>query len=226
MHREAIFAGIKVLYVEDDISTQEEVANFLARRRFQISRAGNGYEGLEEFKRQQPDLVISDICMPLMDGLEMIREIKQISPTVPCIITSAYNDASYLLKAIELGVEGYTLKPINLNQLLAVLERCANTIVSKRELENHRLEQEKLIQELKAAMEKVKTLSGFIPICSGCKKIRNDKGFWEQVEAYIGRHSEAQFSHGLCPDCLKRIYPDYNPEKDGETEEEVSLEQK
>jgi nitrate/nitrite-specific signal transduction histidine kinase len=69
-------------------------------------------------------------------------------------------------------------------------------------------EREKLIRELQEALAKVKTLSGFIPICASCKKIRDDKGYWEQVEVYIRNHSEAEFSHGICPECFKKLYPD------------------
>ena len=69
-------------------------------------------------------------------------------------------------------------------------------------------EREKLISELQNALAKVKLLSGFLPICASCKKIRNDKGYWEHVEAYIHDHSEAQFSHSVCPDCVKKLYPE------------------
>jgi PAS domain S-box-containing protein len=69
-------------------------------------------------------------------------------------------------------------------------------------------ERERLVLELRGAVEQVKTLSGIVPICSGCKKIRDDKGFWEQVEAYVSRHTDARFSHGICPDCMKRLFPE------------------
>jgi len=69
-------------------------------------------------------------------------------------------------------------------------------------------EREKLIRELQEALAKVKTLSGFLPICMSCKKIRDDKGYWEQVEVYVRDHSEAEFSHGICPECMKKLYPD------------------
>lgn len=69
-------------------------------------------------------------------------------------------------------------------------------------------EREELIVELQAALEKVKTLSGLLPICASCKKIRDDKGYWNQIETYIQNHSEAEFSHGICPDCAKTLYPD------------------
>ena len=70
-------------------------------------------------------------------------------------------------------------------------------------------ERERLVTELQAALAKVKLLSGFFPICAACKKIRNDEGYWEQVETYIRHHSEAEFSHGICPDCLRKLYPAY-----------------
>ena len=70
-------------------------------------------------------------------------------------------------------------------------------------------EREKLISELQEALAKVKTLSGLPPICASCKKIRDDKGYWNQIESYIGKHSDAQFSHGICPDCARRLYPEF-----------------
>lgn len=73
---------------------------------------------------------------------------------------------------------------------------------------------EKLISELQRALSEVKTLSGMLPICASCKKIRNDKGYWEQIESYIGEHSEAEFSHGICPDCIKKLYPEYTKTED------------
>lgn len=69
-------------------------------------------------------------------------------------------------------------------------------------------EREKLIEELQTALDNVKQLSGMLPICASCKKIRDDNGYWNQIETYIRDHSEAEFSHGLCPDCAKRLYPD------------------
>lgn len=70
-------------------------------------------------------------------------------------------------------------------------------------------EKDELIGELQEALDEVKVLSGLIPICASCKKIRDDKGYWNQIESYISEHSEATFSHGICPDCTKALYPDY-----------------
>jgi len=65
-----------------------------------------------------------------------------------------------------------------------------------------------LISSLQKAIEEIKTLKGIVPICCHCKKIRDDEGYWEQVEAYVSKHTEAQFSHGICPDCIKKLYPE------------------
>ena len=75
-------------------------------------------------------------------------------------------------------------------------------------------EKEKLIRELEEALSKVKKLSGFLPICASCKKIRDDKGYWNQIEEYIRIHSEAEFSHGICPECSKKLYPKFRKKKD------------
>ena len=75
-------------------------------------------------------------------------------------------------------------------------------------------EREKLIEELQEALEKVRTLSGLLPICAHCKKVRDDKGYWSQIEKYIQEHSEARFSHGICPECAKELYPELELGKD------------
>jgi len=70
-------------------------------------------------------------------------------------------------------------------------------------------EKSKVIEKLQQALERVKTLSGFLPICASCKKIRDDRGYWNRIEAYIEKHSEAEFSHGICPECARKLYPEY-----------------
>jgi hypothetical protein len=74
---------------------------------------------------------------------------------------------------------------------------------------------EKLVQELQAALHQVKTLSGYLPICAWCRKVRNDAGYWEQIEAYIAAHTDTLFSHGLCPECMQKHYGDLLTDEDG-----------
>ena len=91
--------------------------------------------------------------------------------------------------------EGGELWKVMMNRALALFAIWVTTLLSL-----------KIIRE---AQKEIKILSGFLPICSSCKKIRDDDGYWNQVESYINSHSEAQFSHGICPDCFKELYPDY-----------------
>ncbi|MEW6521242.1 MAG: hypothetical protein AB1461_17720 [Thermodesulfobacteriota bacterium] len=80
-------------------------------------------------------------------------------------------------------------------------------------------EKDRLIEELHKAFSEVKTLRGIVPICASCKKIRDDKGFWQQVEVYVSAHSDALFSHGICPECVEKLYPNFkSPEQAGQTQ--------
>ncbi|PKN77035.1 MAG: hypothetical protein CVU52_02175, partial [Deltaproteobacteria bacterium HGW-Deltaproteobacteria-10] len=85
-------------------------------------------------------------------------------------------------------------------------ERVSNRDITDRKQAEK--EREMLISELQKALSEIKALSGMIPICASCKKIRDDKGYWNQIESYIKDHSEAQFSHSICPDCVKKLYPE------------------
>ena len=99
-------------------------------------------------------------------------------------------------------------KLVNQDNLGKLEEKDNELVKANVKLEEDVHERERLINELEKALSEVKTLSGLLPICAGCKRIRDDKGYWNQIEAYIHEHSEAQFSHSLCPDCVKRLYPD------------------
>ena len=109
----------------------------------------------------------------------------------------------------ELYWESASISPIkdpqgSVTHFLAVKE----DITQRKQAEEER---EKLIKELQFALDNVKTLQGLIPICANCKKIRDDTGYWQQVESYIQKHSDAKFTHGICPECADTLYPDYSP---------------
>lgn len=200
---------LSILYVEDEAIPRERLAAILRRRAREVHLAADGQEGIDAFSRIKPDIVITDIRMPLMNGLDMIREIKRVGPDTRIIVISAFSDSDLLLKAIELDVDGYILKPVETEQLFAVLNRCAEVILLRNEVRRSDQEQRNLITELRQALAEVKTLQGILPICASCKKIREDTGYWTQVESYISRHSDLLFSHTVCPDCAKQLYPEF-----------------
>lgn len=123
-----------VLYAEDDESIREQIAHFLSRRCARLILAENGREALELYHAQRPDMIVSDILMPEMDGLELAAAIKSASPSTPVVMTTAFNDADYLLRAIEIGVDEYVLKPVSLEKLQAALDKQAEILFNARAL--------------------------------------------------------------------------------------------
>ncbi len=155
------------------------------------------------------DLILMDVLMPEIDGVQACRRIKQQAHLrdIPIIMVTAKNDLENLHEAFSAGAMDYINKPVKSVELLA---RVASAITLKKEMDCRKLRESELRrtnEELQQALREVKVLRGLIPICASCKKIRNDGGFWQQIEEYIGEHSEAEFSHGICQPCLKKLYP-------------------
>ena len=118
-----LFKDVRLLYVEDDLMTQEEVSYFLKKYVKELHVAKNGQEGINVFIQNKIDMIITDIQMPKMNGLEMSKKILEINPEIPIAITTAYSDSEYLMQAIELGIDKYILKPLHLGELLAVIQK-------------------------------------------------------------------------------------------------------
>ena len=125
---------ISVLYVEDEPDIRKPVCTALEMYFDKILVAANGKEGVEIFSRENPDIVVSDIRMPIMDGLEMTRRIRTIAPETPVLFTTAFTETTYLLKAIELGVSAYIRKPIDCRELIEAITRAATPILQRAEL--------------------------------------------------------------------------------------------
>lgn len=203
---------LTLLYVEDEGPAREEIVRLLRRRVKEVLVAENGAEGLELFRQRGPDLVVTDIRMPVLNGLGMAREIKALDSDAKIIVTTAHSDSAYLVEAIETGIDHYVIKPIEAERLFAAIAKSAEVIEFRRAARRHEEERERLIAELQQALASVKALRGLLPICCSCKKIKDDHGYWSQVEQYIADHSEAEFSHSLCPECARRLYPKYYKE--------------
>jgi CheY-like chemotaxis protein len=160
------------------------------------------------------DLILMDVLMPEMDGVEACRQIKSRPHLcdIPIIMVTAKNDHPNLQAAFAAGAIDYITKPVNSVDLLA---RVASALALKKEMDCRKAREGELRrsnEELQKALRDVKVLRGLIPICASCKKIRNDGGFWQQLEEYIGEHSEAEFSHGICQHCVKKLYPGVYPD--------------
>ena len=141
---------ITLLYVEDEAIIRDELVEILKEEVAELYVAKNGQEGLELYQDHKIDLVITDIRMPVMDGLKMSHAILQNNPNMPIIISSAFNDTEYLMESIKLGIHYYLLKPINLKELFSTLEKAAVTILNARHLKKN----EKLLQQYKDIVDK------------------------------------------------------------------------
>ncbi|HEG3762198.1 TPA: response regulator transcription factor [Campylobacter jejuni] len=111
-----------ILVVEDEVKARESMINILSERFSKVIGAQNGDEGLKKFKKFKPDLVITDIAMPIMDGLDMAREIKEISDDVPIVVLSPYSEKERLLRSIDIGIDKYLIKPVDIEELFKVLD--------------------------------------------------------------------------------------------------------
>ena len=169
--------------------------------------------GMEESGGPDPrvDLILLDISMPMLDGIEACRLIKAVGRLrdVPIIMVTAMTDPSFLISAFDAGAIDYITKPVRKVELLA---RVGSALMLKMEIDRRKAQEktlEKANAELRQALQEVKVLRGFIPICMSCKKIRDDGGYWQQIESYIQKHSEALFSHGVCPGCYQKLSAEY-----------------
>jgi diguanylate cyclase (GGDEF)-like protein len=129
---------ITILYVEDEDDVREGYSRTLTRICSKLYTAHNGEYGLEMFEKYQPDIIVSDIKMPIMNGLDMIKSIKKIAPDVKVVFTTAHSESAYLLEAIELQVDGYLLKPVQKKSLTDLVEKLAKNIIIAREYEEQR----------------------------------------------------------------------------------------
>ena len=192
-----------VLIVDDREENLLAMEAWLDELDLNIIKATSGTEALELMLEENFALVLLDVQMPGMDGFETAELMRGTERTkhVPIIFVTAINkEEKHVFKGYETGAVDYLFKPLE----PYILRSKVNVFVRLYQ-QNKALE--KTIEELNAALDKVKILSGLLPICSSCKNIRDDKGYWNRIEMYISEHSQAEFTHGICPDCAKKLYP-------------------
>lgn len=191
--------SIHILYIEDnpaDFVLLEEILLDVANMDCRLENATSLSEGTHRLARAEFDLVLLDLSLPDSQGLETFLALKKKGADLPIIVMTGLDDENLAVRAVQEGAQDYLVK----KQLDAdLLSRAIR----------YSIEREKLVVKLRNALEQINTLKGFIPICASCKNVRDDQGYWHQVEEYVRAHSDAEFSHGICPDCARKYYADY-----------------
>jgi two-component system, response regulator PdtaR len=189
----------RILIVEDEAIVATDLLEHLLRLGYEVAGiAHTAHDSLRLAGEYKPDLAIMDIeIIGPRDGIDAAAALRERFK-LPVIFLSSHSDIETLDRAKTCEPYGYILKPFDPRELRAIIEMA---------LYKHAAEQERaqLLADLEQALARVKKLSGLLPICCDCKKIRNDEGYWSEVEVYVRDHSDATFSHGFCPGCAQRM---------------------
>lgn len=188
---------IPILIVEDN-PTDAHLARALVEGeggRFRAEVVTDLAAALRRLAAEELSAVLLDLTLPDAQGLLGLTRIREIRPDLPIVIFSGQADEEMAVEAVAAGAQDYLVKGRIDRDLLTRALRYA-------------MERQRLMLELREALARVRTLSGLLPICSSCKNIRDDQGYWQAVEVYVQSHTEAAFSHALCPACARRLYPD------------------
>jgi DNA-binding response OmpR family regulator len=178
---------LKILAVEDDPVARRILVQALHRLGYDdVTEVQDGTEALAQLEKEPARVIVSDWIMPGMDGLGLCRQVRSRKSEYVyfILLTSREADIENQREAIEAGVDDFLVKPLNLQELWMRL-RVAERI-------------------LRYATQ-VQQLEAFLPICSYCKKVRDDKNYWQQIEGYINARTGSEFSHSVCPDCYARV---------------------
>jgi sigma-B regulation protein RsbU (phosphoserine phosphatase) len=199
---------MKILIAEDDRISLLLLGEILREWNYEVVAASDGLAAWEALQRPgAPQLAILDWIMPALDGVEVCRKVRENAATqgIYVILLSANNQKIDLLTGLRAGANDYVTKPFDREELQVRLQVGARVVELQQSLAER-------VKELQAALAHVKQLQGILPICSYCKKVRGDEDYWQQVDDYIGSHSEAQCSHSICPDCFAEHWQSQFPQ--------------
>ncbi len=194
----------EVLLIEDDPADAQLIMEILREEpanAMKFRQAHNLAQGLEILEQGGVDVVLLDLTLPDSSGHNTFSMLSKHVPAMPVIVLTGMDDKEMAIRIVQEGAQDYLVKSLVDYTMLARSIRYS--IERKRALQ----EKDQLIWQLRETLADVKTLSGLLPICASCKHIRDDKGYWHQVESYIQEHSSAVFTHGLCPKCAQKLYP-------------------
>jgi response regulator RpfG family c-di-GMP phosphodiesterase len=205
--RSELSKQFKVLVTDDNAEIRLISTMLLRRAGYEVLEASTGQECLDSLWVHHPDLVLLDVILPDMTGTQVCRQIKSDEnlKDIFVILTSGIRISSEnQAEGLDIGADGYIVKPIPNKEFLARVQAGERIKRAEDALREKERQQQTLISQLEEALAEIKTLKGCIPICATCKKIRDDEGYWNHLETYISKHTDATFTHGICPTCLEQ----------------------
>lgn len=192
---------MRILIAEDETVSRRMLEATLRRWSYEVTVVVDGLSAWDILQQDDaPPLAILDWNMPGLDGPEVCRRVRSQNgrQATYLILLTARGQREDIVAGLESGADDYILKPFDPEELHARLRVGLRMGELQRSLADR-------VRDLENALQQVKQLQGLLPICMYCKKIRDDQNYWQQVEHYIGDHSEARFSHGICPTCFESV---------------------
>lgn len=194
---------MRILIAEDDRTSRAMLAAVLRKCAHEVIEAEDGAAALRIMQGiDAPRVAILDWMMPGVDGLEVCRRLRESSSARPpyIIMLTSRSSSEDIVTGLEFGADDYLVKPYIAGELKARVGVGCRMVALQDTLSDK-------IDELNDALSSIRTLQDILPICSYCRKIRDDQEGWRLLEEYVSAHTDTQFSHGICPDCLKQQFP-------------------
>ena len=192
---------MRVLIADDDVVLRHSLKVHLERWSYEVQEYGDGRQAWKAMQGPNtPSVAVIDWNMPGMDGPTICQELREMPAlsAMYVILLTSNKEQKDVVAGLESGADDYIVKPFDWNELRARLRIGARIVGLQQTLAAR-------VSELQIALANVRTLSGLLPICAYCKRVRDDKDYWQQIEQYVGDHSQAEFSHGICPDCYESV---------------------
>lgn len=203
---------MKILIAEDDITSRGMLRALLFKQGHDVIETRDGAAAWSVMSGPDaPRLAILDWVMPEMDGVDLCRRIRaeKIEPPPYLLLLTVRGETADIVEGLSAGADDYLIKPFNPEELRVRVDVGRRMTEVQDQMLEIRDRLARKVGELTDALAHIRRLQGILPICANCKKVRDDKGYWQQVEVYIRDRTDAEFSHCICPECMWKLYPEY-----------------
>ncbi len=203
---------MNILIAEDSEIERKEMFDLLTAKGHSVLSAGDGADAWKLFvaHAEELDLLLIDWMMPPPDGLEFVKKVRDLGCEKQqyTILLTARVAPDDIIAGLQAGANDYITKPFDIAELLARINVGGRVVALEETLRRR-------VKELEGALQQVTRLQSLLPICSYCKRIRDDKNYWASVEEYISEHTGARFSHSICPECQRKVMSELDEGKSG-----------